>query len=577
MDYKFMYRYWLEHPAVDQNTKNELLQIENDAQEIQERFYKDLEFGTAGMRGILGYGTNRMNVYTVRKATQGLAEYILSMGASAAEKGVAISYDSRMNSELFAMQAACVLTANGIKAYLSDTLRPVPILSFAVRHLTCQAGIMITASHNPPKYNGYKVYGDDGSQLSPAVADKVLEVIYRTDIFNDVKTHTPEQAAQSGLLKIVGSEIDEAYYTQVLRQQINPEAISVVQNSLKIVYTPLHGTGNIPVREVLKRIGVKNVYLVDSQVQPDGTFPTVKSPNPEEKEALTLGIELAKREGIDIVIGTDPDCDRIGVAVRKEDGEFEALTGNMVGILLTEYILAGRKLAGRLPSNGVVIKTVVTSYMTDKICRAYGVEPVNVLTGFKFIGEKIKEYEENNNYKTYLFGFEESYGYLVGTYCRDKDAVVASMLVAEMAAYYKMRNMTLLDGLDELYQKYGYYVEKLMSITFEGMDGADKMKAIMEKIRNLPPKQIGGIDVTFMNDIQRGKRTDMRTGAVSAIDLPASDVLRFEMEDENWVAARPSGTEPKIKFYVGVKGNDKQHAQEIAGQIMEDVRRITQE
>ena len=511
MDFMQNYTKWLESDAVDENTKKELSSIAEDTKEIEERFYRELEFGTAGLRGILGAGTNRMNIYTVRKATQGLADYICSLGEEAKQKGVAISYDSRINSDVFAKETAAVLAANGIKSYLSDALRPVPQLSFAVRHFGAVAGVMVTASHNPPEYNGYKVYGEDGGQMPPEAADKVLAIIEKLDIFADVKVGDYNKAVADGFVEMFGVEFDEEYYKNVLEQRLNPEAVEVVKDSFKLIYTPLHGSGNVPVRKILEKSGFKHVLLVEEQLEPDGRFPTVKTPNPENKEAFTLAIEKAKKEDVDLIIGTDPDCDRIGVVVRDNSGEYIALTGNMVGTLLTEYVLSSRKQTNNLPSNGVVIKTIVTSYMPDAICKAYGTEVMNVFTGFKFIGEKIKQFEKDGS-KTYLLGFEESYGYLVGTYARDKDAVVASMLVAEMAAYYKMRDMTLYEGLLEIYAKYGTYRERLVSLTFGGMDGAKKIENIMQTFRNNTPKTVGGKAVKYFADYKTGLKTQLETG-----------------------------------------------------------------
>ncbi len=574
MNFKEEYLKWLGSDVTDEETKSELRAIETDEEEIKERFYKKLEFGTAGLRGIMGAGTNRMNVYTVRKATQGLADFISGLGEAAKEKGVAISYDSRNNSEKFAKVTAACLAANGIKAYLSDRLRPVPQLSYAVRYFGAVAGVMITASHNPPKYNGYKVYGDDGGQMPPESADKVLEIIEKTDIFADVKTCDFDTALADGRIVMFGELFDNSYLREVMAQRINPEAIEVVGKEFKMIYTPLHGSGNIPVRRILDMAGFKNVLLVDEQLKPNGDFPTVKSPNPEERDAFNLAIELAKKEDVDFIIGTDPDCDRIGVVVRNKEGEYIPLTGNMVGALLTEYILASKKLAGTLPDNGVVIKTIVTSYMTDIICKNYGVDVMNVLTGFKYIGEKIKEFEENNNYKTYLLGFEESYGYLVGTYARDKDAVVAAMLISEMAAWYKMKNMSLYDGLCGLYEKYGTFREGLTSITIEGAAGVEKIKEIMSALRANPPKTLAGKKVKYYSDYQSSIKADVNSGRTFEIILPKSNVLLFELEDDCWWAARPSGTEPKIKFYFGAKGGSIEGAEEILAQMKTEIAEI---
>lgn len=573
MDYMQNYKKWLDSEVVDSATKTELSVIFENKKEIEERFYRELEFGTAGLRGILGAGTNRMNIYTVRKATQGLADFISSLGDDAKRRGVAISYDSRINSDVFAKETAAVLAANGIKSYLSDALRPVPQLSYAVRHFGTVAGVMITASHNPPEYNGYKVYGEDGGQMPPESADKVLSIIEKLDIFADVKAGNFEKAVADGFVEMFGVEFDESYYEKVLAQRLNPEAVKVVKDDFKLIYTPLHGSGNIPVRKILEKSGFKNILLVEEQLEPDGRFPTVKTPNPENKEAFTLAIEKAKKEDVDLIIGTDPDCDRIGVVVRDNNGEYIALTGNMVGTLLTEYVLSSRKQTDNLPKNGVVIKTIVTSYMPDAICRAYNAEVMNVFTGFKFIGEKIKQFEKDGS-KTYLLGFEESYGYLVGTYARDKDAVVASMLVAEMAAYYKMRGMTLYEGLLEIYTKYGTYRERLVSLTFGGMDGVKKIGNIMEAFRTDAPKTVAGKTIKYFTDYKTGLKTEIETGKSSPVDMPKSNVLFFELENETWYAARPSGTEPKIKFYFGTKADSIEDAEKILDAMAADINSV---
>lgn len=574
MQYLDEYKKWIVSDVVDEKSKAELKAIENDEQEIKERFYRDLEFGTAGLRGIMGAGTNRMNVYTVRKATQGLAGYVISQGDDAKESGVVISYDSRNNSELFAREAACVLAANGIKVYLSDALRPVPQLSFAVRHFSAAAGIMITASHNPAKYNGYKVYGPDGGQASLKLSNKVLEVIESTDIFGGVKTITFDDAIKAGLIEYFGEEFDEIYLKKVVAQQINPEAIKEVADNFKIIYTPLHGSGNVPVRKMLSKVGFKNVLLVEEQLEPNGDFPTVKSPNPENKEAFTIAIDMAKKNDVDFIIGTDPDCDRVGVVLRDNNGNYIPLTGNMVGALLTDYILNGRKERNNLPDNGVVIKTIVTTYMADAICRYYGVEVMNVLTGFKFIGEKIKEFEQSKEH-AYLLGFEESYGYLVGTYARDKDGVVATMLITEMAAWYKTKGMTLYEGLMSLYEKYGTHREKLVSVELEGIEGLEKISKIMSDVREKTPTEIGNKKVLFLNDYKSGIKKNILNKEEEEIKLPKSNVLLFEMEDNCWCAVRPSGTEPKIKFYMGAAGCSVDEAENVLKNMWEDLERYT--
>lgn len=560
MNYMENYKYWLESDYVDQQTKEELKEIADNPKEIEERFYTNLSFGTGGLRGIIGAGTNRMNQYVVRKATQGLATYIARQGEQAKKRGVAIAYDSRYRSPEFAMEAAKVLAANGVKAYVFDELRPTPELSFAVRELGAIAGIVITASHNPAKYNGYKVYWEDGGQLPPESADAVLEVINSIDIFTDVKVMTEQEAKAKGLIQIIGEEIDEKFLAKVKEQSINPEVVKKVADDFKIIYTPFHGTGNKPVRKILEMIGLKHVMVVKEQEQPDPAFSTVKSPNPEEKEGFAIAIEMAKKENVDLIIGTDPDCDRVGIVVRNKVGEYVTLTGNQVGVLLTEYILSQKKEKGALPSNGVIIKTIVTTEMARAIAQHYHVEIMDVLTGFKFIGEKIKEFEENGNNKKYIFGFEESYGYLAGTYARDKDGVVACMLIAEMAAWYKSRGMTLYEGLQELYDKYGVYFEDLKSITLEGKEGIAKMNAIMDMLRNETPKEINGVKVTALRDYKVSKRYDFVKNIEEEITLPQSNVLYFELEDKSWFVVRPSGTEPKIKIYFSVTADNINNA-----------------
>lgn len=562
MSYMEIYRYWLQSDVVDDETKQELRAIGNDEKEIEERFYTNLAFGTGGLRGIIGAGINRINKYTVRKATQGLASYINEQGEEAKKRGVAIAYDSRYGSPEFAMESAKVLAANGIKAYVFEELRPTPELSFAVRELECIAGIVITASHNPAKYNGYKVYWEDGGQLPPESADAVLAAINRIEIFKDVKVMDEKQAKEQGLIEMIGEEMDNKFLAKVKEQSINPEVVAQVADDFKIIYTPFHGTGNKPVRKILEMIGLKNVLVVKEQEQPDPAFSTVKSPNPEEKEGFAIAIEMAKKEDVDLIIGTDPDCDRAGIVVRNKEGEYVTMTGNQVGVLLTEYILSQKKAKGTLPANGVVIKTIVTSEMAREVAKAYGVEIIDVLTGFKFIGEKIKEFEESGNRKQYIFGFEESYGYLAGTYARDKDAVVASMLIAEMAAWYKSRNMSLYEAMLELYDKYGVYMEDLQSIVLEGKSGQEKILSMMKQLREDTPAEINGIQVTALRDYQVGKRYDKLKNTEEDINLPKSNVLYFELEDKSWFVVRPSGTEPKIKIYFSVVGDSIDEAKE---------------
>ena len=554
MDYMNNYKKWLESEFVDETTKAELLSIKDNDNEIKESFYKDLEFGTAGLRGIIGAGTNKMNIYTVRKATQGVSEDIKNCGEDYVKRGVVIAYDSRHKSYEFALESAKVLAANGIKVYLFDELKPVPMLSFSVRELGCARGIMITASHNPKEYNGYKVYGEDGGQLPPESADYVMDIMGKMDIFTDVKTISEDEAKAKGLLQMVGEELENKFLAKVKEQSIDEESIAKLGDDFKIIYTPFHGTGNKPVRKILDMIGLKNVRIVKEQENPDPDFSTVKSPNPEEKEGFTIAIEMAKKENIDLIIATDPDCDRVGIVVRDKEGNYITFTGNQVGALLTEFILRSKKERGLLPSNGAVIKTIVTSDNVSPIAKDYGVKVYNVLTGFKFIGEKIKEFEEGILDNTYVFGFEESYGYLAGTHARDKDAVVAAMLIAEMAANYKAQGMTLYDGLIALYEKYGYYNDKLHTVTLKGIDGSEKIKNIMTSFRTNTPKDIAGIKVSDVWDVSNGTITHA-DGSVDTLDLPKSNVLKFILEDGSWIAMRPSGTEPKIKFYFSV--NDK--------------------
>ena len=558
MDYMEKYRFWLASDAFDEETKKELQAIDGDDKEIKERFYKDLEFGTGGLRGIIGAGTNRMNKYTVGKATQGLANYILKNNPDGAKMGVAIAYDSRNMSPEFAERSALVLNANGIKAYVFDELRPTPELSYAVRALGCTAGIVVTASHNPPEYNGYKVYWADGAQVVYPKDKGIIGEVNAISDFSLIKTMDRKEAEEKGLFNVIGKEIDDGFIKAIKAQAVRPEEIKKAEDMV-IVYTPLHGTGNKPVRRVLGEVGFKNVYVVPEQEKPDKNFSTVGYPNPEDPKAFTLAIELAKEKNAEIVVGTDPDADRIGVVIRDEKGNYDILTGNMTGALLTEYVLNGRKEKGLLPENAAVIKTIVTTEMVRAIAESYNAELIEVLTGFKFIGEKIKQFEEDHSH-TFVFGFEESYGCLSGTYARDKDAVGAAMLVCEMAAYYKNRGMTLHDALEELYKKYGFYKEGVKSVTLKGIDGAEKIGKIMAYLRENTPEGFGGNKVITVKDYKSGVFTDVATGNKSESPLPASDVLYYNLEDRAWLCVRPSGTEPKIKFYMGVKAESSDAA-----------------
>lgn len=554
MDYKKEYEKWCTDSYFDDETRNELLAIKDDDKEIKDRFYRRLEFGTGGLRGIIGAGTNRMNIYTVRQATQGLANYIISQDGQA--KGVAIAFDSRIMSPEFAKEAAACLSANGIKVYLFESLRPTPELSFSVRRLGCIAGIVITASHNPREYNGYKVYWEDGAQITPPHDKNILGEVALVEDFEQMKTMSYEQAVSEGFIKIIGKEIDDEYIAQLKKQNIHPEVITKAAKDIKIVYTPLHGTGNIPVRRVLKELGFENVYVVEKQEKPDGSFPTVAYPNPEDEKAWTLALELAKEKDADIVLATDPDADRLGVYAKdKKTGEYVSFTGNMSGALIAEYILREKKDKGELPKNAAIVETIVTTDMLKAIAKDYNVKLIEVLTGFKFIGEQIKLFEQNNSYE-YIFGMEESYGCLAGTYARDKDACVAVMMLCEVAAYYKLKGMTLCDAMQDMYEKYGYYKEGLSTITKKGMDGIARIENMMREKRENPIQTIGGFKVLKMRDYLIDEVKDMVTGEKSSTGLPKSNVLYYELENNAWCCVRPSGTEPKIKFYYGVKGED---------------------
>ena len=560
MDYMDKYNFWLTSPQFDEETRKELEAIKGNDLEIKDRFYKDLEFGTGGLRGIIGAGTNRMNKYTVGKATQGLSNYILKNNPEGKAMGVALAYDSRNMSSEFAEMSALVLNANGIKAYVFDELRPTPELSFAVRHLGCTAGIVVTASHNPPEYNGYKVYWADGAQVVAPKDEGIISEVNSITDFSAIKMMDKAEAVKNGLFNVVGKEIDDAFVENIKKQAVRPEEV-IKAKDMKIVYTPLHGAGNKNVRRVLAEVGFENVYVVPEQEKPDGTFPTVGYPNPEDPKAFTLAIKLAQEKQADIIIGTDPDSDRIGVVVKDNNGNYDILTGNMTGALLTEYVLGGRKEKGTLPENAAMVKTIVTTEMVRAIAENYGVKLFDVLTGFKFIGEKIKQFEEDHSY-SYVFGFEESYGCLSGTYARDKDAVGASMLVCEMAAYYKNKGMTLYDGLMELYNKYGFYKEGVKSVTLKGVDGAEQIQKIMEYLRNNVPSDFAGNKVIWAKDYKTGVFKNLLTGETEASTLPKSNVLYYNLDDRAWLCVRPSGTEPKIKFYMGVQADSLEKAVE---------------
>ena len=560
MDYREIYEQWLANPYFDEATKEELKGISEDENEIKERFYMDLEFGTAGLRGIIGAGTNRMNIYVVRRATQGLANYIAKVDKKA--QGVAIAYDSRHMSPEFAEEAALCLAANGIKAYIFESLRPTPELSFAVRHLGCVAGINVTASHNPPEYNGYKVYWEDGAQITPPHDSGIMGEVKFISDWNTVKTMDKAEAEKAGLFQVIGKEVDDAYMAELKKQVIHMDAIEKEGKNLKIVYTPLHGTGNIPARRILKELGFENVYVVKEQELPDGDFPTVSYPNPEAAEAFELGLKLAKEVDADLVLATDPDADRLGVRVKDKNGEYHDLTGNMSGCLLANYELSQRKAVnGSLPEDGALIKTIVTTNLADAIAKGYGVNLIEVLTGFKFIGQQILGFE-NSGKGSYLFGFEESYGCLIGTYARDKDAIVATMALCEAAAYYKTQGKTLWDAMIEMYEQFGYYKDAIQSVTMKGIEGLQKIQEIMNSLRQNPPAEFAGHKVTAVRDYKADTITDVATGAVKPTGLPNSNVLYYELTDDAWVCVRPSGTEPKVKFYYGVKGTSLADADE---------------
>lgn len=569
MNYREEYNGWLENPYFDDETKEELQLIKNDEAEIQDRFYKNLEFGTGGLRGVIGAGTNRMNIYTVRKATQGLANFILMERGE--DKGVAIAYDSRHMSAEFADEAALCLNANGIKTYIFDLLRPTPELSYAVRQLGCIAGIVITASHNPPEYNGYKVYWEDGAQITFPKDKEIITEVNKVTDYASVRTMDKELAVKKGLYHVVGKDIDDSYNAELMKLIFHPEIIQKVSKDIKIVYTPLHGTGNVPVRRVLQELGFANVYIVPEQEKPDGDFPTVSYPNPEDPNAFKLALELAKRVDADIILATDPDADRLGVYAKdNKTGEYVSFTGNMSGMLIAGYILEQRKALGRLPENGALVKTIVTTNMADALAKEYNVHLIEVLTGFKYIGEQIKFFEEQNTYQ-YLFGLEESYGCLPGTYARDKDAVAAVMALCEVAAYCKNSGITLWDEMIRLYEKYGYYREGLSSITLKGIDGVEKIQSMMNEMRQNPPEAFGKFKVAAVRDYKEGVRKVLQTGETASTGLPVSNVLYYELENDAWCCVRPSGTEPKIKFYMGVKGQGLEQADEMLSELTREL------
>lgn len=560
MDYKEVYEQWIANPYFDEATKEELKSIAEDENEIKERFYMDLEFGTAGLRGIIGAGTNRMNIYVVRRATQGLANYIAKVDKKS--QGVAIAYDSRHMSPEFAQEAALCLAANGIKAYIFETLRPTPELSFAVRHLGCVAGINVTASHNPPEYNGYKVYWEDGAQITPPHDSGIMGEVKAISDWNTVKTMDKAEAEKAGLFEVIGKEVDDAYMAELKKQVIHMDAIRAEGKNLKIVYTPLHGTGNIPARRILKELGFENVYVVKEQELPDGDFPTVSYPNPEAAEAFELGLKLAKEVDADLVLATDPDADRLGVRVKDKNGEYHDLTGNMSGCLLANYEISQRKAVnGSLPEDGALIKTIVTTNLADAIAKGYGVKLIEVLTGFKFIGQQILGFEKSGK-GSYLFGFEESYGCLIGTYARDKDAIVATMALCEAAAYYKTQGKTLWDAMIEMYEQFGYYKDDIKAVTMKGIEGLQKIQDIMNSLRQNPPAEFAGHKVVAVRDYKADTIKNLETGEVTPTGLPNSNVLYYELTNDAWVCVRPSGTEPKVKFYYGVKGTSLADADE---------------
>ncbi len=569
MNYKELYDEWLNNPCFDETTKEELRNISDDDNEIKERFYKELEFGTAGLRGIIGAGTNRMNEYTVRKATQGLANYILKVGGS--DKGVAIAYDSRRMSPEFADVAALCLNANGIKAYVFETLRPTPELSFAVRELNCIAGINITASHNPAEYNGYKVYWEDGAQITPPHDTGIMDEVKAVTDYASLKNMSKDEAIAAGLYNTIEGKVDDDYMSALRKQVKRQDCIDKMKDQIKIVYTPLHGTGNIPARRILKELGFENVYVVEEQEKPDGNFPTVSYPNPEAAEAFEMALKLAKEKDADLVLATDPDADRLGVYVKDtKSGEYISLTGNMSGCLLADYEISQIKETTGIPEDGALIKTIVTTNMADAIAKYYGVKLIEVLTGFKYIGQQILGFEQSGKGQ-YLFGFEESYGCLIGTHARDKDAIVATMALCEAAAYYKTKNMTLWDAMIEMYERYGYYKDGIQAITLKGIEGLNKIQEVLETLRNNTPEKFGKYKVLSARDYKMNTIKNIATGEVTETGLPNSNVLYYDLEDGAWLCVRPSGTEPKIKFYYGIKGSSLEDADKLSEELGNEV------
>lgn len=565
-EYLVKYEKWLNDPCFDENTKKELESIKGNDKEIEDRFYKDLEFGTAGLRGVIGAGTNRMNKYTVGKATQGLANFILKEGTQ--NKGVAIAYDSRHMSKEFSEETALCLNANGIKTFVFESLRPVPELSFTVRKLGCTAGVMITASHNPPEYNGYKVYWDDGAQIVPPKDKQIIDEVNAITDFSTIKTMDKKEAVEKGLYVQIGKEVDDDFVNTLKSLVLNPDVIKKEQDDVTIVYTPLHGAGNVPVQRVLKELGFTHVYVVPEQEKPDGDFPTVSYPNPEDKKAFKLALELAEKVNADVVLATDPDSDRLGVYSKDENGEYVPYTGNMSALLIAEYELSQKKEKGLLPKNGAIITTIVSSNMTKDLAKEYGLTMFETLTGFKWIGEKIRQFEENNNNYVYEFGFEESYGCLISPHARDKDGISAVMALCEATAYYKSKGITLWEQMLNIYKKYGFYKEGQVSITLKGADGAEQIKAMMEKMRKNPPKKLGSYDVLEVRDYK--EHTIVKAdGTKGKTDLPTSNVLYYDLNDNSWCCVRPSGTEPKIKFYMGVKGKFMEEAEQKLEELTE--------